>query len=194
MKSIYFWIIVFVIILFLIWLFFGGSYEFVGWKPIIQEIKNQVSSVCEIPESEREPEVCHKDNRKFASKGEEACCRTLEKLFGLPFDKIRPDWLKNPETGRRLELDCYNDLLKLAVEYNGIHHYIFPNWTGNTEEEFTQQVRRDMFKVDECDRNGVYLITVPYTVSMKDIEQYIKDNLPDNLKTYLEVRNLINGN
>ena len=57
------------------------------------------------------------------SKGEQKCKETLEKIYGKEFLCVRPDFLRNPETNRKLELDCYNEELKLAVEYNGIQHY-----------------------------------------------------------------------
>jgi hypothetical protein len=44
---------------------------------------------------------------------------TLEILTGYRFKSVRPGWLENPLTGRNLELDCYNEYLKLALEYNG---------------------------------------------------------------------------
>ena len=59
------------------------------------------------------------------SKGEIECRRVLEHLFRRPFNKSRPDFLRNPVTGGNfnLELDCYNRDLRLAVEYNGAQHY-----------------------------------------------------------------------
>jgi hypothetical protein len=106
----------------------------------------------------------------------------MEEIYGVPFGKVRPDFLKNPETGRNLELDCYNEDLKIAVEYSGITHYQYPNWTGQSFEEFIQGIRRDMFKVEACDRNGVYLITVPYNVPEHLIKEYIIYYLPENVK------------
>jgi len=39
-----------------------------------------------------------------------------------------------------------------------------------------------MFKVEACDRNGVYLITVPYNVPEHLIKEYIIYYLPENVK------------
>ena len=50
------------------------------------------------------------------SRGERKCKRIIQKIFRKPFTKIRPDFLKNPETNRNLELDLYNEELKIAVE------------------------------------------------------------------------------
>jgi hypothetical protein len=45
--------------------------------------------------------------------------RSLEELLGQPFVKIRPAFLLNPTTRRRLELDAYCEPLRLAVEFDG---------------------------------------------------------------------------
>lgn len=120
------------------------------------------------------------------SKGEDICKSTMEQLYGKPFYTIRPDFLRNPETGKNLELDCYNHELKMAVEFNGIQHYVWPNFTGQTKEEFINQVRRDEFKVRSCDANGIYLITVPYNVPHNLIRDYLIYYLPENVQRRLE--------
>lgn len=117
--------------------------------------------------------------RRHTSKKEELCRQIIEEIYGKPFPPIRPSWLINPETGYPLELDCYNDELKLAIEYNGEQHYQFPNFTGQTKEAFIAQIRRDKFKIDKCDQIGVYLITVPYTVPDHLVKDYITYYLPE---------------
>jgi hypothetical protein len=87
--------------------------------------------------------------------------------------------LVNPETNRNLELDCYNDELKIGLEYNGAQHYVYPNAFHKSEKEFISQVRRDEYKHRQCDKRGVYLITVPYDVTVKQMEAYIRERLPD---------------
>lgn len=118
------------------------------------------------------------------SKGEKLCKQVLEDMFKKPFYCVRPDFLKNPESGRNLELDLYNDDLKLAVEYSGAAHYTFPNGFHKTYDEFISQVRRDEYKLQMCDKNGVYLITVPYTVPLNvdAIKNYIHQRLPEDLQ------------
>ena len=119
-------------------------------------------------------------NKKKCSKGEKICREIIEEIYGKPFPSCRPHFLKNPETKRNLELDCYNDELKIAVEYNGIQHYKWPNFTNQSQEDFVKQIRRDKFKVEMCDVNGVYLITVPYNVPHDQIKQYINYYRPEN--------------
>lgn len=116
---------------------------------------------------------------KFESKGEKICRRVLEEHYGVAFPSIRPNWLKSGETKRNLELDCYNDELKLAVEYNGIQHYKWPNFTNQSKEAFFEQSRRDKFKVDRCRDLGIYLLIVPYSVQHHLIPEYILSNLPE---------------
>lgn len=115
-------------------------------------------------------------------KSENDCCLILQDIYGKPFKSARPSWLKNPETNGILELDCYNEDLKIAVEYNGVQHYKFPNPFHKTYEEFIAQVRRDEYKVNRCDQQGVYLISVPYTVPKDKLRDYITHYLPENRK------------
>jgi hypothetical protein len=124
--------------------------------------------------------TCYKNEK--ISKGEMLCKKAIEDIYGVPFYCVRPDFLKNPETGRNLELDLYNDHLKIALEYSGFQHFVYPNRFHKTKEEFLNQVRRDQFKVDMCDKNGVYLITVPYNVPNEytAIRKYIEYYLPEN--------------
>jgi len=124
---------------------------------------------------------CYKNEK--LSKGEMLCKKAIEDIYGLPFYCVRPDFLKNPETGRNLELDLYNDKLKLAIERNGEHHYKYPNTFHKTKEEFINQVRRDQYKVEMCDQQGIYLISVPYNVpnTYPAIRKYIEHFLPENI-------------
>jgi len=121
----------------------------------------------------------------FVSRGEDICKRTLETIYKKPFIKSRPNFLKNPETDRNLELDCYNQELGIAVEYNGEQHYKYPNRFHKSYQEFLNQVRRDRVKVDLCDANNVYLITVPYNVPLNLIPDYINYYLPENVASRL---------
>lgn len=120
------------------------------------------------------------------SKGEQICCKSLEEIYGKSFYTVRPNFLRNPETGRNLELDCYNHEIKIAVEYNGIQHYKWPNFTGQSKLEFENQLRRDNLKRRLCDDNGIYLITVPYNVPHNHIKNYIIHYLPENVQKRLQ--------
>jgi hypothetical protein len=117
------------------------------------------------------------------SKGEIECKRVLEKIFSRPFNKIRPSFLNNKITGGsyNLEIDCYNDELKLGVEYSGRQHYDYIPYFHKNKEAFYNQKYRDELKRHMCKDNGVILIEVPYTVKIEDIENFLRKELS---KTY----------
>lgn len=135
--------------------------------------------------STKTPAFTKPTNGKFVSKGERICTQTMESIYGVPFVTIRPSWLRNPETGENLELDCYNDDLQIAVEYNGVQHYKWPNFTNQTQQQFINQVRRDEAKVEMCKRQGVYLIVVPYEVPHEMIPNFILSHLPETITNRL---------
>lgn len=109
------------------------------------------------------------------SKGETECRRVMEKIFRKPFPKVRPDFLRNPVTGNNFncELDCYNEELKLAVEYNGQQHYKFVPYFHKNKEAFYNMRYRDELKKRMCHDNDVVLIEVPYTVKVDEIENFL---------------------
>jgi hypothetical protein len=148
--------------------------ETIDITPELDEVCMNVEETVCIPEPK-------KKRKKFVSKGEKICKETMEKFYNAEFINVRPSWLKNPETGRALELDCYNEGLRIAVEYNGEQHYKWPNFTNQSQQEFINQTRRDQLKGELCDKNGVYLITVPYNVPHDKIPAYITSRLPENI-------------
>jgi len=60
-------------------------------------------------------------------------------------DGARPDWLRNQDTGRRMEFDRLYTELRVAFEFQGEQHYgttdLFPD-----QEQFEQLQRRDNLK------------------------------------------------
>lgn len=116
----------------------------------------------------------------FSSLGERHCIEFMELLFpGYHFPKVRPKWLENTkhETGRCLELDGYCEELSIAIEYNGIQHYVWPNFTNMTREEFIRQRERDQLKVEICISRNICLIRIPYTVPLERIPLAIYSKL-----------------
>lgn len=113
------------------------------------------------------------------SRGEAECRRVLQKYLRKPFANCRPDFLRNPVTGNQfnLELDCYDESLKLAVEYNGAQHYKYIPYFHKNKEAFLNQKYRDQMKRHLCRENGVNLIEVPNTVQVDKIESYLVDKL-----------------
>ncbi len=82
--------------------------------------------------------------------------------------------LKNNVTGHNLELDLYNDELKLGIEYSGVQHYKFVPFFHKNYEHFLTQKYRDEIKRMLCEKNDIKLIEIPYTVKLKDMETFIR--------------------
>ncbi len=115
------------------------------------------------------------------SKGEKECQEVMKTIYPkYEFKKVRPAFLKNPKTKRNLELDLYNEDLKLAIEFNGQQHYEFvPRFHGN-QKRYRDQIYRDDLKMKLCKKEGIYLIVVRY--DEKDILGYIRGELEKNPK------------
>lgn len=109
------------------------------------------------------------DVKKFESRGEAISRQCIEQIFSAPFKNTRLDVLKNPNTGRNLELDCFNADLKIAVEYHGIAHYQFNPFFHKTNQDFIDSMQRDLFKKQLCDQMGITLIIVPYNTKHEQI-------------------------
>jgi hypothetical protein len=121
-------------------------------------------------------------NTRKDSVGEKECRRVLEEYFGKQFPKCRPEFLRNQVTSTEisnynLELDCYNDELKLGVEYNGRQHYSYVPHFHKNREAFYNQKYRDELKRIKCREHGVHLIEVPYTIPVDKIRDYILETL-----------------
>ena len=114
------------------------------------------------------------------SRSEKLTREIFEKIMLTKFPTIRPDFLKNPKTECNLELDGYNENLKLAFEYNGEQHYKFKKHFHRTEEDFKIQREHDEFKYKKCVELGITLISIPYTFDCyypEKLENFIKDEL-----------------
>lgn len=125
------------------------------------------------------PKFRYEKKRKITqeSRGERATRQALLKIYGFPFTKIRPLFLKNGETGKNLEIDAYNSRLRLGVEYNGRQHYAFTPGFHKSYYDFAKMQERDEVKRRKCAENGIVLIEIPYTVKESDIEKYLRIKL-----------------
>jgi len=119
---------------------------------------------------------------------EEKCRKIFERIFRAKFPTTRKvKWLKNPETGRALELDGYNPNIKthlgqgLAFEYDGPQHAApSPELHGiMAHSEFSSQFRRDMHKNRLCKEHGVLLIRIHHLVDADQIENFIIKKLKE---------------
>ena len=116
------------------------------------------------------------------SVSEEIARQILERLLNCKTIKARYDWMQSA-AGRSLELDCrtvekvsvrVNNTVQqkyVALEYQGRQHYE-PIY-GQTQLEQVQ--RNDAIKVDECSKNDIVLLVVPFTVSHKHLASFISN-------------------
>lgn len=114
---------------------------------------------------------------KLANSNEAEARAVLERLLGVPFPNVRPPWLLNEATKRRLECDCLNEELALCVEVSGRQHYEYPNAFHKSREEFEKQQFRDRLKAKLLAAHHVSLIVVPYKIKRKQIESYLRGEL-----------------
>lgn len=108
-------------------------------------------------------------------KAERACKAIFEYIYKAPFPKIKPVWLMSPhDTNRRLELDGYNEDLKIAFEYNGRQHYeIIKSWQV-TADAFKRQQANDSEKLKKCLERNIELYVIPYTVAYDHLYEFIR--------------------
>lgn len=179
-----FWFFIILITILIFWLIWGGKYEyeFIGINDMINDQVEKLQSkkfnfnTFNIPVEPNE-NIFEATNVIKSNKGEDIVAEVLEQILDSSVQRnIRPNFLRNHETGKNMELDCYNEEYSIAVEYNGVQHYKFPSVFYKTEEEFMNQVYRDRLKLQLCDESGVYLISIPYWVDMYGSEeQHIKE-------------------
>jgi len=153
------------------------------WDDISKSYSNHVDRVQQV--NQQLPNIV---SDVYASgvqwKSQEICCRIMESFTGAKFERnAKPSFLKNPETGKNLEVDCYHEKYG-GLEYNGIQHYRYPNPFHKSEEEFIKYIRKDKYKVAQFERVGKNLIVVPYTVKRDDFADFISSRLPDDGEFY----------
>lgn len=119
------------------------------------------------------------DKRKNSelSDGEKRVANCLT-LFGIEF--IREYYMKglySPTSGLPLFFDFYIPKLKMAIEYDGRHH--FKPVYG--EKQYIDQKKKDAFKNYFCNKNKIILIRIPFfkdketkAIILKAIEKHYK--------------------
>jgi hypothetical protein len=108
------------------------------------------------------------------TRGEKLTRYCFEKFFDCDFKKIRPDWMRNPQTNYPLELDGYNENMNLAFEHQGIQH----EKDCPTSNRFynPKQLVRDEIKREKCKERGITLIEVPEIgrrLKLKDVVPFL---------------------
>lgn len=100
-------------------------------------------------------------------KNETKCREIFEKIYGKPFPKRR-GILSNPY----MELDGYNEELKIAFEFQGKQHYEFvEHFHRNGLEDLENQKKRDQQKRLDCEKLGIRLIEIPHYT--ENIENFL---------------------
>lgn len=102
--------------------------------------------------------------------GERYCRVIFEKLFKKRFTKVRPSWLIN-NNGFSMELDGYNEELKLAFEHQGVQHYqITPLFMVN-RVALRRRIQDDRRKHILCKQKGIVLIAIPEIGTKLPVDQ-----------------------
>ena len=102
----------------------------------------------------------------------------FETIFNRKFSHGFFDWLKNPATGRRLQLDGFNAELNIAFEHQGYLHSQTPSFVIGTPAE--NQAFRDQQKRKICKERGVTLIEVPEVprlLPLEDLTNFLVEQL-----------------
>lgn len=111
--------------------------------------------------------------------GERITREFFEQLFGYPFKRIRPKWLRG-EKGLPLELDGYCSEINIAFEHHGKQHYEDNPYYHRENGSFEAGKRKDVLKRELCKLHGLTLIEVPEVPTItrvEDLKELIKTNL-----------------
>jgi hypothetical protein len=139
-------------------------------KQLIEQ-KKQNEELSKIPKSIEDQNLkvnthIHKKdklNYKINTKSQEYRIRKImENFFGVPFDKVRPAFLRNEKTNRNLELDLYNKDLNIAIEVQGQQHLSYLPHFHRDYTDFENQKYRDHLKYKKCKEHNVKLVVIYY--------------------------------
>ncbi len=77
-------------------------------------------------------------------------------------------------------------MLEVAFEYNGLHHYIYPNYYHSSFRQFLYRITYDLLKKKIAQESGIILIEVPFWIcpdmnSPKKIQGFIVSELKNKL-------------
>ncbi len=110
------------------------------------------------------------------SKSEAEAIRLLENCVNAKFPTVYPKWLM--WRGHTLELDGYNEKLKLAMEFSGPLH---TKWNPSYESYliYFSRIVRDVVKQRMCKKHGVKLIILDVSLNKLHWNNYILSRLFD---------------
>jgi len=96
-------------------------------------------------------------------------------LLEAKFHRKRPKWLVN-ENGNRLELDGYNEELKIAFEYQGRQHFEIVKAFKGTQKILEKTQKHDSIKKSLCKKYNIILLCPTYEMDESEYKKYILKN------------------
>ena len=106
---------------------------------------------------------------------EEICRYIFEKIFSVSFKRYKPSWLLN-DRGNRMELDGFNEKIKVAFEHHGEQHYKL-GFFINSQGELNQRKKDDKKKRQLCKSQGVTLFEIPFDQNLDELPKFIKNKI-----------------
>lgn len=122
-----------------------------------------------------------------SSGGEQICRSIFENIFKCKFVHMSSMVNLGKIKINRIELDGYNNNLKLAFEFNGKQHYEKNNYF-HRNRSLDDQKDIDKYKYEICKKNNIMLIVIPYNDD--DYKSYICNKL---IKYYKLIDNYHNN-
>ena len=99
----------------------------------------------------------------------------FETVFKVPFPNVRPDFMKTNK-GRNLELDGFNESLKLAFEFDGRQHFEKTRFQ-NSDIVLKEIQQRDKLKDVLAQNAGITLLRFGYRDDFRSLPQSIKSKI-----------------
>jgi len=99
----------------------------------------------------------------------------LEEITGHEFPPTWPDWLRNPKTGWEMEIDGYNEELKLGFERSGRQHFEYVEFFHRVYANFESQQARDRHKARILSERGIFMLYPTYELKEEDYYNFIID-------------------
>ena len=96
----------------------------------------------------------------------------MEKVFNCPFKSCWPKWLKN-QNGHKLQIDGYNEELKIGFEYQGIQHFINTLYFHRTEEGFERRKSNDLAKKKILKNKNIFMLYPIYKLKKENYLSFI---------------------
>ncbi len=97
-------------------------------------------------------------------------------------ENAHPDWLVNPVTGRRLELDLYLPEVNIAIEVQGQQHFAYTPMFHASPDDFEAQKQRDNIKRDLCEKRGVALYEISCPAEIETLLDKMAEYSPEMAK------------